>query len=782
MDKIRETAVKFRHCSPELTAVALIIVAAVVLLSPVLETPFYGDDLHNIQRSAELAAEDQTSWAFIASQNQQWMTNEGRFFPVTFTEITLLFDNVHARWIYKTLQMVAATGAVAVLGTFVAVLSRNRRLGLLVSIVALSGLQIRLWYDPIISYNLMLPSLTITILLSWLILVGGLRSSNRTLTITAFACSGLLWTVGLLQYEITYLLAPAVLAILWHERLTERWRLWAAGGTVLIPTFLLANYVATLRSGATPSPAYTTNFALEDVVPAAIYQLVGAFPGTAAVFAAGVPGIGSLIGRTTLWSLLGAIAGGGAVYLLLRHPWRPPTRSATALTGLGIALFVLPAIPISLSLRWQAELDWGLAYVPVFIQTLGLAMLVVGSGSLIVLAARRVTAEGLVPELPGWATRGAPLLAALVVGGALLVTSNGNRWVAEQLSGFRVQQETTDAAIATGFLDLIEDESLVVVSRLPGGNEFYNDAYVSWRGGPTGVTYLTEVPTDATSCGTFLLCGPEGRSLYHLKEILTPSGDLLVSVARIADHTADASDPLVLLDEAAVFGPRALTRTCSVSGSASLQETGRWVQRLCDGPPVAASLLTGWMTSIAGTELSTAAHLATDAAIADGFFDRVEHGATIVTGQGGHHSRAYFEWLGGPTGLSFTTSLPAGTVQCGEAQLCTDDNSPIFFLRDLPAGDEMVLLLTPAAGDLGNPTDPLIIMGHATLFGRNDATPLCVMEDDDAGSVPETGTDWISRICTGPPTSLSSFETWVASGCTEGLMGWFICVDAKSRD
>jgi hypothetical protein len=294
VDKIRETAVKFRHCSPELTAVALIIVAAVVLLSPVLETPFYGDDLHNIQRSAELAAEDQTSWAFIASQNQQWMTNEGRFFPVTFTEITLLFDNVHARWIYKTLQMVAATGAVAVLGTFVAVLSRNRRLGLLVSIVALSGLQIRLWYDPIISYNLMLPSLTITILLSWLILVGGLRSSNRTLTITAFACSGLLWTVGLLQYEITYLLAPAVLAILWHERLTERWRLWAAGGTVLIPTFLLANYVATLRSGATPSPAYTTNFALEDVVPAAIYQLVGAFPGTAAVFAAGVPGIGSL--------------------------------------------------------------------------------------------------------------------------------------------------------------------------------------------------------------------------------------------------------------------------------------------------------------------------------------------------------------------------------------------------------------------------------------------------------------------------------------------------------
>ena len=123
----------------------------------------------------------------------------------------------------------------------------------------------------------------------------------------------------------------------------------------------------------------------------------------------------------------------------------------------------------------------------------------------------------------------------LILGGALLVTSNGNRWVAEQLSGLRVQQETTDAAIATGFLDLIEDESLVVVSRLPGGNEFYNDAYVSWRGGPSGITYLTEVPSDATSCGTFRLCGLEDRPLYYLKESLTPSGELLVSVARIAD-------------------------------------------------------------------------------------------------------------------------------------------------------------------------------------------------------------------------------------------------------
>ncbi len=782
MDVRRKVGIKFRHASPEMKAVALFIVAALVLLSPVLETPFYGDDIHNIQRSAVLEAENQSSWSFIASQNHQWMTNEGRFFPVTFLQTTLLFDNVHARWVYKTLQMVAATGALAILGVFAAVLSRNRRIGLLVSIVALTGLQIRLWYDPIIAYNLVLPSVTFSVLLSWLSLVFGLRSSNRAVAIAAFACSGLLWTVGLLTYEITYLLAPAVLAILWHERRSERWRLWAAGGSVLMPTFLLANYVATLRSGANPSPAYTTNWVLEDVLPTAFYQLVGAVPGTAAVFAAGVPGIVSLIGKTTLWSLLGATAGGGAVSLLLRQSWRPSVRSSTALTGLGIALFVLPAIPISLSLRWQAELDWGLAYVPVFIQTLGLAMLLAGSGSLVVAAVKRVAAEGLLPAAPAWAARAAPLVVGLIVGGALLITTNGNRWVAEQLSGFRVQQETTDAAITTGFLDLIEDESLVVVSRLPGGNEFYNNAYVSWRGGPTGITYLTEVPTDASNCGVFRLCGPEDRPLYYLKESLTPSGELLVSVARIADKTADASDPLVLLDEAAVFGPQTHTRTCSVSGLTSTQTTGRWVKHSCDGPPVAASLLTGWLSSIPGTELSSAAQLATDAAIAGGFFDRVENGATIVAGQGGHHSRAYFEWLGGPTDLSFTTSLPAGTVQCGEAQLCTEDNRPIFVLRDLQADDEIILLLAPAATDLGNPTDPLIIMGHATLFGRENATPLCAMESADAGSMPETGTDWISRICTGPPTSLSSFQNWVASGCTEGLSGWFICVDAGSRE
>ena len=90
-------------------------------------------------------------------------------------------------------------------------------------------------------------------------------------------------------------------------------------------------------------------------------------------------------------------------------------------------------------------------------------------------------------------------------------------------------------------------------------------------------------------------------------------------------------------------------------------------------------------------------------------------------------------------------------------------------------------MLAPVAGHIGNPMDPLVVMNHITLFGPGQATPTCVMNDALAGSVPATGEAWVTRLCTGPPSAASSFETWVATGCTEGLAGWFICDGTDSR-
>ena len=774
----RKRLAEFARTRTALIASILVLLAIAMVLGPVLGTPFYGDDVHNSQRSATLAANDQSAWDHAIQNMRQWMTGQGRFFPVSAIENAFLFDTVHARSLYKILQLGVAASAVGLVGVFTAVLTRNRRLGLLAALLVLPGLQFRYWYDPIHSFAMLLPSLAIKIIGSWLLLVLGLRSKDRRSTAVAFAATGLLWTAALLQYEVTYLLAVVAPVLAWHERRASLARRWTAVAVVLVPTFLLANYVATLRSAANPAPAYTTNWALEDLLPTAVYQLVGPLPAAASAFSGGLPGLGTLLGDLDAWSVLGALAGGVATGLLI-HLWgRPTVRSATALSGVGAGLYVLPAVPIAASLRWQVELDWGYAYLPVFLQALGLALFLVGSGSLLASGYERCVHAGLLRPPGRRIGQVACALLGIAVGFSLLVAGLGNRWVADQLTGLRTQQEATDAAISDGFFDLTGEGSTVVASVSAGGNEYVNAAYVTWRGGPADLTVLREIPTTTEPCGQFRICDAEGRALYHFQEVVIDDGSVSFAIARIAGYTSNPEDPLILLDEAAVFGSAERLPAC---GDDSILVSGHWATSQCDGHPVAASLLGRWLTDATEEELHSGIGRLLEAAVNAGFLDRVEGGATMLVAPGQHFSGALVEWLGGPSGLRFAETLPGDMLPCGEAEFCTVDGRHIFVLRTLGVDDDKILMLAPVAGHTGNPMDPLVVMNYITLFGPGQATPTCVMDDALAGSVPATDEAWVTRLCTGPPSAASSFETWVATGCTEGLAGWFICDGTDSR-
>ncbi len=775
---LRRQLAEFARAETGPIALVLVLLAIAMVLGPVLGTPFYGDDIFNSQRSAALAADGQSAWSYAIDNTRRWMTGQGRFFPVSAVENTLVFDNVHARWLYKALQLGVATTAIGLVGILTAVLTRNRKLGLLTALLVLPGVQFRYWFDPLHSFGLLVPMLAIKVLGTWLLLILGLRSSSHRRAVLAIGAAGLFWTAALLQYEVAYLLAAVVPILALHERNASSRRRWAAVLVVLVPTFLLANYVATLRSGATPAPAYTTNWAIEDLLPTAVYQLVGPLPTAASAFSGGLPGIGELLGIVDAWSILGSLAGGVGAGLLILRTHRPSVPSATALAGVGASLYVLPAVPIAASVRWQAELDWGLAYLPVFLQALGLAMLMVGSGSLLASGFDRCAHAGLVQPLSRRGGRTACVLIGTLVGFSILVAGTGNRWVVDQLQLLRTQQEVTDAAFSNGLIDLAGEGSTVVASVSPGGNEYVNAAYVTWRGGPSDLVVRRDFPADSEPCGQFRLCDADGRTLYHLQEVVS-GDDIFFAIARIAGHTSDPADPLVLLDEAAVFGSAAILPSCGVETHVV---SGPWATSQCSGHPIASSLLGRWLVDTTTGDLHTGMGPGLEAAVKAGFLDRIADGATILVASGQQLSGALVEWSGGPINLKFAEALPEDMVPCGEARYCTADGLPIFVLRAIEVDGDGVFVLAPVAGDIGSRVDPLVVMGHITLFGPESATPACVMEDPSAGEISATDQVWVSRHCTGPPTALSSFETWVADGCTEGLSGWFICIDAASRD
>ncbi len=754
--------------------VALMLVTGWTVLSPVLGTGYYADDLHNSQRSAVLDAEDQSVWEHSIESTRQWMKGQGRFFPVSALENSLVFNTVHDRAVYKALQVTAGAAMATLLGALVALLTRNRQVGLLVGLLSLPGLQLRYWYDSIHSFGILLSSLAIKFLVVLLLLLLGLRSAHRGRAILAFAAAGLVWTAGLLQYEITYFLAPLPLLLIWHERCPERWQRWAAAGSVIVPTFLLANYVATLRSAATPAPAYTTNLALEHMVPAAVYQVVGAIPGSAALFAAGVPSVSTLIGDLSPWSVVGALSGGSAAWLLVGLVRRPEIRSIAVLIGIGAGVWMLPALPISLSIRWQQELGWGFAYLPVVIQSLGLTLFAVGTTFFVAEATHRALEAGLLPPPPSWGLSFLRVILSLTIAGILLIVISGNRWVGDQLTGFRVQQETTDAAISSGFLSHVTDDSTLIVTRLPGGNLYYNDPYVTWRGGPTGIEYLTSVPDNAVTCGNFRLCTAEGRQLFHLREFMDDNGSIFVAAGAVAGQTPDAGDPLIDLDNTRVFGPGESMIACAEDSRTEVYDWRGWGIGTCSGFPAPMSSLVDLVASAGAIGINTPTNELIAAAIGAGFFDRVPDGASIVSSPGGPLSGTYFAYLGGPVGLTFLPIAPEGSEACSPVQVCTPAGEPLFVLRVLTMSDgSLLLVLAPVATLL--PSDLLILIEHSTIFGRGNAVPPCDLNDPSHDAIDGSSDEWIIRQCSGPPTATASLFTWVSVGCGPELVGWPPC-------
>lgn len=88
---------------------------------------------------------------------------------------------------------------------------------------------------------------------------------------------------------------------------------------------------------------------------------------------------------------------------------------------------------------------------------------------------------------------------------------------------------------------------------------------------------------------------------------------------------------------------------------------------------------------------------------------------------------------------------------------------------------DVVYLLTPVAAITDNPMNPLIVIGHSSLFGPGHALPICNMDDPSAGAYSGLGDDWHLLPCVGAPANISTFTTWLQQGCTEGLRGWYIC-------
>jgi hypothetical protein len=498
------------------------------LLWPVLGTPYVADDIPNSQRSAGLVATRESLIDFTFRLTRQWINNEGRFFPVSVFENAFLFHTVHSRFLYKSLQLTFVMLLACSLAALVQLLTRNWRLALLAIVFFGAALQVRFWYDPTISFGLLLPSTGIKALFALCFVVLGVRSKKTINTVLYLGAAALLWCLALMQYEVVILLSSIAVLIGIHENGATRLKRILGALSLIMPSVFFLLISRLIRSGVVASPAYATNLDLSIVFRTLKYQVLGAIP-------LSVPysridkrlAVGGSIAHLSLLQILFCIVMIAVVAYIIWGITYPTFRTRFLLLSSGIIFLILPAVPTSLSVRWQSEVGPGHAYLPVMLQYLGASLLLI----LITVESKNAAAY-IFRKKSALASVGVVFIAFLMgMLSVLTICTNrtGIEYTSTSFSGFRVDREIFEAAVRRNLIpDSLADGVLMSATYDPA--LWVNREYVSWLGGP--VLSALGKPQSLISCRAAQdkKCQKKNGALFFLEHSSSGAATAVFSV------------------------------------------------------------------------------------------------------------------------------------------------------------------------------------------------------------------------------------------------------------
>src|SRR6187455_3878822 len=90
--------------SSRLSLLVLVIVVNLIVLSPMLECGYVGDDLFNSSERGYEITSGLTTWQAYCEAVDGWFNKWGRFFPIALTYIPF-FSNVTSRETYRVLGL-----------------------------------------------------------------------------------------------------------------------------------------------------------------------------------------------------------------------------------------------------------------------------------------------------------------------------------------------------------------------------------------------------------------------------------------------------------------------------------------------------------------------------------------------------------------------------------------------------------------------------------------------------------------------------------------------------
>ncbi|WP_416652693.1 hypothetical protein [Candidatus Pseudothioglobus sp. Uisw_086] len=365
-----------------LLLVSLTILSNVLVLSNILQSDYFGDDLYNFQLSGlypyHYSGPEEYSLVSILG----WM-QAGRFFPFAAAYLIYIFTWFDTLFSYKLAIVSLILISNFLFSYFIYLFSKkNVHLALLVLLITPALFQYKLYHDPILSFHGYMPFIFSFLIISSIFLLKYLQINKKLYLII----SVLSYTVTLGMYEIVYpfllmyaLIIVSQLSIRTNTKYFIRTLLpyfcvliVAVMGAIYSKWFLCGEICITINNNP-----YMPNWDLLLILKTYFLQTLSVLPTTYYFNFGRFPHVSDFGGNFLILAIL-------LIYVFFfsfKHK-EGSVQGFNYILVLALLLLFLPGILISLSTKFQGllgemnKVQFGLPYIPIYLQTFGLSLLI----------------------------------------------------------------------------------------------------------------------------------------------------------------------------------------------------------------------------------------------------------------------------------------------------------------------------------------------------------------------------------------------------------------------
>ena len=360
-----------------LILIFLSILFNILVLSNVLQSDYFGDDLYNFQVSGMIPSDYSSMFEYIVETTKGWIASNGRLFPLGFYGYYIFDIFNESIYSYKLFVLLLIVLNVILFSYLVYISSNSKSLAVSVLLITPLLFQYRYYHDPILSFHGLMQTLWLFTTLSMLFLVEYLQRRK----IKYYYLSLSFFILSLLTYEISYTFILLYIPLIFTQ-LNFRLDLKKAVKILtpyLLILLILTVYTLYLRSIASPeSGPYKFSWSFFSIIETYFYQTISVLP-TTYYF-----NFGEKINLNDLkpFALIIGTPILVYVYFSLTNQKNMETYKSKSLIILATFILLLPGLLISLSTKFQGSLGemnavkFGLSYIPIYIQTFGLSLLI----------------------------------------------------------------------------------------------------------------------------------------------------------------------------------------------------------------------------------------------------------------------------------------------------------------------------------------------------------------------------------------------------------------------